>query len=732
MTSKISYIKLIRSDIRHRGWLAALVCIGLFLGMPVFTMLYIDSSFSGSVAVSMAEGGNAAAAQSRAYIIEQIRDIFPGLLNGQILSYLAAAIAVLAVLCALTGFGYIHSKEKLDFYHALPVKRGQWFAVSYLSGLLIFLVPYVICAGLTIAVGGANGIMTAQVAAKCAVAAAGGIFAFLLIYHTCILAAMLTGQTVTGLLATLVIAVYPFLVFNLFTALKGIFFETYYGAAATLTDALAETLSPAGLFISLISSTGAGVTGIGLFITAAVLAVLILGGALLLYRIYPSEAAGNALAFPRTAPVFKVMICIPAAVFASIIAKAFMGLSGTKWILVLSLLAAVILCGVIEFIYQQDLRMLLKGWIASAISVAGVLLVLCIFQFDLTGYDTYLPDQGRVESIRIHPDSFWGYFEYPEDYSGDAGDIFVGLGASDEGMAVLYRMAQAGVGNLEEGYTPNTLNLADVDSEINSNYINTVFCYKLSGGREVYRRYCVAREELLSVLEELSKSEEFRKELFPIFHLDTSRVASVSYRDAYGVGTLTEVSDEQIQTLLDAYKKDVLSVDMETLAGDQPLGELMLEIPDEDAEDVSDENATVNAYGEYGNSAHPDTAITLGSFYIYEGYDNTIACMEKYGYTLRTEIAPEDVQSVSLYLSAESMRSGKYTDLLSSLSSNIERFAYDDGSQDITIRSQDDIRAVVEHLEPYCGGILGSGSGIGDYADIQFEEGSSSYSYKIG
>lgn len=728
MTSKISYIKLIRADIRHRGWLAALVCIGLFLGMPVFTMLYIDSLLGDSVAVA-AEGVNAASAQSREYIIEQIRDIFQGLLNGHILNYLAAAIAVFAVLCALTGFGYIHSKEKLDFYHALPVKRGQWFAVSYLSGLLIFLVPYGICAGLTIAVGGANGIMTAKVAAECAVAAAGGILAFLLIYHSCILAAMLTGQTVTGLLATLVIAVYPFLVFGLFTALKGIFFETYYGGATAFTDTLAETMSPAGLFISLIDSTGAGIPGARLFITAAVLGVLILGGAFLLYRIYPSEAAGNALAFPRTAPVFKVMICIPAAVFASIIAKAFMGLSGTKWILVLSLLAAVILCGVIEFIYQQDLRMLLKGWISSVISVAGVFLVLCIFQFDLTGYDTYLPDQGRVESIRFHPDSFWGYFQYPEEYSGD---IFVGPAASDEGMEVLYRLAEAGVGNLEEGYTPNTLDLADADSEINKTYINTVFCYKLSGGREVYRRYCVGREELLSVLEELGKSEGFRKELFPVFHLDTSQVASVSYRDAYGVETLTGLSGEQIRALLDAYKKDVLAADMEALAGDQPLGELMLEIPDEDAENVSDENATVNAYGEYGNSTQPDTVITLGSFYIYEGYDNTLACMEKYGYTLRTEIAPEDVQSVSLYLSAESMRSGKYTDLLSSLSSNIERFAYDDGAQEITIRSQDDIRTVVEHLEPYCGGILGSDSGMGDYADIQFEEGSSSYSYKIG
>ena len=38
MTSKISFIKLIVQDIRHRGWTAALSAIALFLMMPVYTM----------------------------------------------------------------------------------------------------------------------------------------------------------------------------------------------------------------------------------------------------------------------------------------------------------------------------------------------------------------------------------------------------------------------------------------------------------------------------------------------------------------------------------------------------------------------------------------------------------------------------------------------------------------------------------------------------------------------
>ena len=40
MTLKISCIKLIREDIRHRGWAAALSCIVLLLMMPVYSMMH--------------------------------------------------------------------------------------------------------------------------------------------------------------------------------------------------------------------------------------------------------------------------------------------------------------------------------------------------------------------------------------------------------------------------------------------------------------------------------------------------------------------------------------------------------------------------------------------------------------------------------------------------------------------------------------------------------------------
>ena len=141
MTLKISCIKLIRENIRRRGWLAALTCVLLFFMMPVYSLLYI-STFSDGM--------------PRVRLYDTLIEYFPGLLNGHSIQSLMAVIAVLAAAAALTGFDYIHSREKLDFFHAFPVKRTRWFASAYLSGLIIFLVPYTVCSVLTAAVGAAE------------------------------------------------------------------------------------------------------------------------------------------------------------------------------------------------------------------------------------------------------------------------------------------------------------------------------------------------------------------------------------------------------------------------------------------------------------------------------------------------------------------------------------------------------------------------------------------------
>ena len=739
MISKISYIKLIREDIRHRGWLAALSGVLLFLSMPVYTLIYLDSY------------------SEDPEVLKEFADTFSGFINGYNSAFLIILIGILAFAVGISGFQFMHKKEKLDFYHGLALKRHQLFAISYLAGLFLFLIPYIVCTVLTILVGAVKGIMTLSLAGECFLTMGTGILAFLLIYHTCIFAGMLTGRSVTMFLGTLVIGVYPSLVLTLLPSLRDAFFRTTYNVRDSIAEKLSEYLSPFPLFIRMLEQNNS-YSNVFMITAALVLIVLLLAASIMLYRIYPSESAGNALAFKFTPPVFKVLISIPTALFISLLVKSFIGASGTKWIIILSMLAIVLLCGLIEFIYWQDLKMLLKGWRSSVIAIGFVAVLLAVFQFDFTGYDTYLPKEGKIARIGTLPDSFASYFWYPEDYtSEDDRESFV---LSDD-VDVLYDLAQSGVENVKKGITPNTLyssqTLEQTDKD-SDNYICAAFCFELESGKKVYRNYCVSYNETLEAFTKLCQKEDYRKELFPIFHVEKENVSSVSLQDIYITPEELLLTAEQRTELLSAYEKDVLNTDIRKLGSEVPIGEFSLTIrhvPDKETNTNQPFHSWVNGTREWNaavNTAFPVTSsedetnyktFSIGSLYIYEDYENTLSCLEKYGYKIKRLIRAEDIDSVTLYLSGDSMKNKKWNDLLASFSSakdennsDPDKAAYEqsdekDATSMFTITAPEDFRLLAEHLYLNPSDFLDRGGTSRDYAEVTFKKENNTFTYLL-
>ena len=721
MTSKISsYIKLIRADIRHRGWLAALSCILLFLLMPVYTMLYLSTYTDRT---------------------SNLIHYFPGLLNGGTLRYLAAALAVLAVLSSLTGFSYIHSKEKTDFFHSLPVKRTVWFGTAYLSGLMIVLIPYVICSILTIAVEAVSKGMTAPLAGYSAEAVLGGMLAFFVLYNACVFAVMLTGRTVTALLASLAVIVYPLLVLTLVSAMENAFYNTFYSEGLPLPDKLAGYLSPIGLFSALIEQSCSGTLGFAVPAAALLMSALFIIAAVLLYRIYPSEAAGTSITFPIIAPVIKILICIPSALFVSLMIQDLMALSGNKWLPLLSLLAAVIICAVIDFIYTMDLRLLIKSWKSLLLSVIGVLAVLCFFQFDLIGYDTYIPEEDDIVSISFCPNSFKNYFYYPESESGTAPAS--GYFAPEDMTDTLYTLALSGINNLENGLNAKNVyemeNIPDVllsssladEKNAGENFFSAVFRYRLSGGRTISRQYALKYSDAADALRELMKSSEYRERLFPIFEIDKDSVTSISISDIYKTSDEMELDKEQKKALLAAYETDVLSVSADTFIDGNPLGELQINFSNpvhKENKEVADDG--IISYNTPGFSYFGDGISFVPQLYIYPEFTNTLGLLEEYGYTMRTEINPEDVSSITIYPA----ESGRSDDLISHLSDTATVNYYDESTSniDITVTAQEDIELILSCRVQYAGGILDNGNIYPDYMEIQFKDGNmNGYSLKL-
>ncbi|WP_346907940.1 DUF6449 domain-containing protein [Faecalicatena orotica] len=617
MTSKISYFKFIEADIRNRGWLAALTAVFTFLLMPVYTMITLDTMKH----QSSGDGQS----------LKWISELFPQMLNGTGRRPLSIFILVIAVLCAVSGFAYLHSREKQDFYHGMPLSRMQWFTISYAGGLLIFLVPYLLFGLCTILLGYANGLMTGNIPLLCVSALLGGILGFLICYHVSILAMFLTGRIVTGVLASLVLLVYGTVILSLFDGLSDQFFATWYNGMPTgFIDKLQSYSSPALLYTKVLRGSTASPSSPALIICSVITALLFLGAALFVYRHYPAEAAENALAFRSSAPVIKVLITVPTSLFLGMFIISLKFYGSVRWLIITSILAAVLLCMLIEFIYHRDLAKLLSGKASSGISVGAVIVILCILQFDLFGYDSYLPPERRLDNMSVYADLFSGYFTYPENIYSLSYDQLTAKNAAFTDYAPLYQLAKDGIQNVQDKITPQT-----VDYESSSyNYLSISVRYGMKNGRDIYRRYAVDRTGLLNTLSKLCENKDYRRELFPVFHLDKDDVLKVSVQDLYYQPMSLPLSREQQNELLEAYEKDVLAADIADLQYESPLGELVLEI--------------LNTYPEQDIYAGENTA-QLGQFYIYKSYTGTLKLLHDYGITLREKIAPEDVTSITYY-----------------------------------------------------------------------------------
>ena len=229
MISKRLFLKGMREDLRHKVWMVALSLLGSFLTLPVVWLLrYSDVDMSvvnGQITVMTSQEYEKALTET----INNMAAFF-----GQELMLSASVIAILgAVVTGLEAFHYLQQKSMVDTYHSLPVSRTQLFGIKYINGLLIWLVPYLLCSVLALAlsgvllarVGGGGGIprLILETGKNTLVL----VIAFLLVYHMMLLATMLTGNMLNTLTVAVILGGGVIAVYGLTLGFMTTFFHTY-------------------------------------------------------------------------------------------------------------------------------------------------------------------------------------------------------------------------------------------------------------------------------------------------------------------------------------------------------------------------------------------------------------------------------------------------------------------------------------------------------------------------
>lgn len=338
-------------------------------------------------------------------------------------------LVVLAVLCGICMFRYLHVKQQTDFFHALPVSRGQLFTVRVWTGILAvvpaYLLSMVLSCGVCAAYGFGDVIQLDILLLSIAVHIAG----FLLIYVVSILAAICCGNTLVSLL---VCGWFQFGLLAAYEVLNVLLYVLY--PARAYSDAAAPMwMSPILISMTAIESLSydwneESVPYAGeclMYIVPFFIAAVVIGAlAYWLNRIRKSENAGLSIAFPKMEQPFKLYLVSVTAIFCGIIIHSTI----TSWnVMFFSMaIAALIIACVVEIIYHQDFNSLFYRWKSLLAYVVLCFVVLGCMAKDITGWNSRLPDRDQIVSASLSSD--WGVWscvpeERPQFYETSASSL---------------------------------------------------------------------------------------------------------------------------------------------------------------------------------------------------------------------------------------------------------------------------------------------------------------------
>ena len=687
MTSRSLFFKYMKENTKQRIWNLALVLLLCFFAFPVTTALWSSTAFRPENLNSSLPADLARAQAQRDFTRDMLRMYS---MKGGALAFM---LTIAAVVLAASGFAYLHSKKKTDFYHSLPIRREMLYAVTCLNGFLYMAVAYLgflTIAAVMIRVKGVpfdwGSLYLASVEHLCF---------FALVYMTAILSMLLTGNLVVGLLGTGVLFSWGPVICMTISAYFSEYFTTFYGDDSFLL-ALSERTSPVAWYVKACMSSQPGRMALWAMLAAAVLFLL----GMLLYRRRPSEAAGHAMAFPITEPIIRFLIAVPSSLLLGAMFHSMMYEDGwTVFGLVCGLL--LVSC-IIEIIYHFDFKSLFAHKRQLLVSAVFVGVVFAIFRFDLFGYDRYLPATEKLASGGIYcdlldPDATSQYHSTVEYTEGWYGVTFDALPSStlademqisdDQGLELLHTIAAQGVHDAAQARDRflrgggRSYDLEEGDEAFH----NVTIAWHLRNGRTVYRSYRVNVSGVRAALESVYDLDAYKTAMYPVLSLSADDVAGINYKEEDECSHVKLAGADVKAALLAAYQEELKALTSETRAHEMPIAEIQFKTNEQQAliQKLRDEGGNYTLFNHY--YYYP----------IYPSFTKTIALLRACGVEVGGMVTPEKTASITLSYQGVSVSEEEMAPTDTELGQRQRKYLSDDSRAMLTVTDPEQIREIL-------------------------------------
>ena len=580
MKSKTFSGRSLRSSLKGSTWILVLLLLGFMVAFPVAELMLIGNQTD--------EIHRMTFAMICSYLI------VPG--------FLVTMLA--AVVNALNEFWYLFSRDKIDFYHSLPVTRSRFFWEKAIRGLVLYLVPYVIMELITMAIAVSKG------HGSHLITAAGKMFLehllmYLLLYFGAVLALAIAGNILAGILSLCCVYLYGPVLGILLWVLEMMYFRTNMGLKEGMAEKISVFLSPVSISVAL--RTYSGQKNFWIIIVGGILLLIVLAVcAYLAYTKRPAEKTGKSFVYGFLEPILLFMVVIPAALaIGTMFALIGPEENRTGWWIFGLVLGTVVFYGILQVIFAMDFRKMAAHKLQLMLLGICVAVSAWILHTDAIGYDTRIPTMAKTEGISLN-------LEWIGTESVNEPQMEVSSGSYK--LDRLFYFMGGNYGRWTDAGMSDKI--YEVLKEIAS-YQNSKECsgteigvqFKKKSGFDITRQYIVTAEQLGRLLEACYEQGTLKDNKYDILEKYRQKVSFIT------VDPLNELDDQysvtleksDSQKLLDLLKQDIAEASPQELIG-IPCGQM--ELYATSYADM-DEHIAPESYAEVGRYIFPTFKRTL-------------------------------------------------------------------------------------------------------------------------
>jgi len=668
MTLRNSFLARLYENIKRRLWLVVIAVLLFVIAIPIYTAM--DISLTEATAENIG-------------IIKMQETLYKGMKQwfafGSGITFWAVLFALPA---GMQGFSYLYDRSKIDFYHSKPVKASQRFMTIWLNGVLIFAIPYLVGSIFNLLLVLASGVMDMALFLTWGEGIILTIGFYLSIYSIVILAVMLTGKPLISVMGVGVFLFYEMAARALYMSMSSFSFHFFYGYNDD--DWLIPWVSPFKI-VNLYGNEKIGM--LAALALLLVFAAAVLALAYWCYKKRPSELAGSAMTFQGIKPFIKIGVAVPVALFAGLATAGLMDyspLDGTGspfFPLLLGALFLLLACGLIQVIFEADIKGMLHKKHEIVISAVLALAIMLIFRYDVFGYDNRIPALDKIESVSIVTATDQRYTRtfYDENMKQitkeEYADKYMRLTGED--AQNVRELALLSIEKYQQ--YPNRT----VFHEENEESPSVSYKFRLKNGKTIAREIPlnIRDEENKAVIAKIEKSEAFirtNESAMSDYFLEALESGDYKVEAFWG----SEMNEQELSTkeaiqLVHLFREDLLQNSYEARCNELPVGEISIYL---------------NQQISYGRNVR---------FSVYPSYANCMNFLKENGFETEKFINIEDIDRITVSKYYETEEPETITTEMAGFSEVVKTTA-ESMTQTADFTDISDIQTIIDNSYPQC------------------------------